>query len=95
MTEELHVSPLFTALTRPPMIMGITLNYLALSSLCSLCAYILMNSVLYLVLYLPLHVIGYLACLYDPFIFSILQTKTHCPRIKYARLWGGQSYAPE
>jgi len=95
MSDELWVSPLYTALTRPAMVMGITLNYLALSVLFSLCSFILMNSIFYLALYLPLHVIGYIACLVDQDIFTILLKKTHCPRVYCFKIWGGQSYAPE
>ncbi len=92
--SQIQANPIFTGLTRPPMWLGITLDYLSLSALTSLCAFILANNALYLLIYLPLHGFGWLACQFDPNVFRLLMKRSQCPRIANHKLWKCQSYAP-
>lgn len=44
MTEgdaQLDISPVFTGLTRPPMLLGVTMDYLGINIMVALCAFIL------------------------------------------------------
>ncbi len=90
----LDISPLFVGLTRPPMLFGVTFDYLGISLMIALCGFILFSSPLYLGLYLPLHVVGVLACAIDHNIFRLLLKKLECLNVPNKRIWGCQSYAP-
>lgn len=92
--NELQINPIFTSLTRPPMLLGITLDYLSLAAMTALCAFILADNALYLLIYLPLHAFGWLACQFDPNVFRILSKRARCPRVANHALWQSQSYAP-
>lgn len=92
MATQLHISPVFKGLTRPPMFMGITLDYLGATSLVILCIVILANNPAYGVLYVPLHVLGWIACRIDPNIFRVLMKRLSCGQTPNRRLWGCTSY---
>jgi len=92
--ETVHQHFLFTALTRPPMCLGVTLDYLSISVILALCGMIAANNVAYLLLYIPLHTIGWLACYTDPHCFRLLAKRLLCQQVPNASLWGCQSYAP-
>ena len=92
--ESLDISPLFTGLTRPPMILGVTMDYLAVSGLISLCSFIMFDSPLYLILYIPLHIFGVIACAIDPNIFRLLAKKFECLPTANKKIWRCQSYEP-
>lgn len=88
------MSPIFTGLTRPPMVMGVTLEYMSVCAMGALCLFILAGSPLYLVAYLPLHVVGWLACKVDPNIFRILMKRVDCAYSPNKKIWGCNSYEP-
>lgn len=90
----LYVSPLYAGLTRPPMIMGVTLEYAGIMIICVMCLFILMDSPWYMLAYLPLHSIGWIACKFDQHIFSILHKRLCCLNVPNKHLWGCQSYEP-
>jgi len=92
--EPLAVSELFVGLTRPPMMFGVTLDYLGISVMSVMCAFILFSSPLYLLLYLPLHVVGSIACSIDHNIFRLFFKKLECLNVPNKRIWGSQSYEP-
>lgn len=92
--EKLAISPLFTGLTRPPMIMGVTLDYISICFLLTIVAFIGANSPFYLLLYLPLHVFGWVACKIDVNIFRIILKRLECQNVPNRKIWGCQSYEP-
>ena len=92
--DVLLVSDLFVALTRPPMIMGVTADYLAVSGMISLCGFILFSSLICLLVYLPLHLIGFFACLYDCNIFRLISKRSMCLNVANKSIWGCQCYEP-
>jgi type IV secretion system protein VirB3 len=94
MLEKLYISPIFTGLTRPPMVMGITVDYLGISFMFVLSTFIAGNSAKYLILYIPLHVFGWVACKIDHNIFRIFTKKLECLNVPNKRIWGCQSYEP-
>ena len=90
----LWISPIFVGLTRPPMLFGITLDYLGLSMMLVLCGFILASNPFILLLYLPLHVVGAVLCAIDPHIFRLLFKKCDCLNGPNQRFWRCQSYEP-
>lgn len=93
--EALETSTLFGALTRPPMTMGVTLEYHTLNLMLSVISFIGLGSVFYLALFIPLHLFGWAVCSYDPQFFIILQKKLlHLPNLPNQSLWGVRSYEP-
>lgn len=92
--EKLIISTVFVGLTRPPMIMGVTLDYLSVVMMVILSVTILANNPLCLFLYLPLHVVGWILCKLDPNIFQILFKKADCNHVPNKKIWGCHSYEP-
>ena len=92
--EALDISPLFVGLTRPPMMFGVTMDYLGISVMIALCGFILFSSPLILLTYIPLHVMGVIACAIDHNIFRLIVKKLECLNVPNKRIWGAQSYEP-
>lgn len=92
--EDLNINPLFVVLTRPPMLLGITMDYLGISVMVALCGYILFSSPVYLLIYIPLHIFGVIACAIDHNIFRLLIKKLECLNVPNKGIWGCQSYEP-
>ena len=94
MSDTLTISPIFTGLTRPAMVMGVTLEYMSICAMAALCLFILADSPLYLASYLPLHIFGWLLCKMDPNIFRILMKRADCSYSPNKKIWGCASYEP-
>lgn len=90
--ETLHISPIFAGLTRPPMVMGVTMDYISLCFILVLALFILFNSFTYLVFYIPLHMGGWMLCKIDHNIFRILIKKSEFINVANKKIWGCQSY---
>ena len=87
---ELVRHPVHRALTRPQMFAGVTLNYFIINGMVTAELFIMLKS-LWL---LPVHAIGYFACLREPRVFDLWITKvSKCPRVKNWKRWGCNSYA--
>lgn len=92
--NELHQYPLFVALTRAPMIMGVTLTFFVLSLVpCMILFLITKNIIVAGGIFLLLYVVGVVFCHHDEHFFEILLGKLElsCPNRK---LWGCNSYDP-
>ena len=86
---------LFKGLTRPATLLGVTYAGLIVNMVITSVAFLMMDSLLYLLLFLPLHLVIYMVCLWDERFFDLLviycKTKgsdphriyyrapTHCP----------------
>ena len=92
--EALLIHPVFVSLTRPSMIFGVTMDYFGISVIISLCSFILFSSPLYLLMYLPLHVMGVIVCAIDHNIFRLMVKKLECLTVQNKKVWGCQSYEP-
>jgi type IV secretory pathway VirB3-like protein len=87
--------PLFVALTRPPMMLGVTQTFFVLNSIPCFCFLILTkNIVLSVGVFLILHVVGVIGCAKDDHFFEVLLGKLElaCPN---KTIWGCHSYDPE
>jgi type IV secretion system protein VirB3 len=93
-TMDMNVQPLFSALTRPPMMLGVTLDYLGVSGVIAICLFIAVGNPLYFLACIPLHVVGWLLCRMDVNMFRVLFKKLDCPPVGNKRYWGCQSYEP-
>ncbi|MBB71498.1 MAG: hypothetical protein CMF50_03785 [Legionellales bacterium] len=90
---QLAVSPVFIALTRPPVIFGVTLEALCVNVVVCLLLFILAGSPLYLLLFPPLHSIGWLACRYDCHCFQMLAKRyLVCGLTPNRHFWRCQRY---
>ena len=94
-TNKLNRYPLFVALTRPPMMLGVTLTFFSVNFVCCLClAMMTKNLVITSGLALILHGVGIMGCKKDEYFFDILLGKLtlSCPN---KNIWGCNSYDPE
>lgn len=92
--ENLHKSPLYVGLTRPAMKLGVTLDYLAVTAITTLCLVILSNSLWWGILYVPLHIFGWAVCWFDPFAFTVLAKRLRFNYMPNKKIWGCFCYAP-
>ncbi|TAK77636.1 MAG: hypothetical protein EPO11_02405 [Gammaproteobacteria bacterium] len=93
--DELHVYPLFVALTRPPMLMGVTQTFFIINFVTCFSILILSkNPIISIPPFFMLHIVGFLGCKKDYHFFEIILGKAelYCPNNKY---WGCNSYDPE
>jgi type IV secretion system protein VirB3 len=92
--EEIRIHPIYSGMTRPPMFLGITLDYLMITTFVTIVAFMLTNTAGFLVLYIPFHLIGCIGCKLDPNFFRVLMKKTICHGVPNKPLWGCQTYEP-
>ena len=92
--ESLQINPLFGALTRPAMTMGVTLEYHGLNLIVSVCTFIALNNLFYAAIFLPLHLIGVAICQLEPRFFTIAAACIQLPAMPNQVLWGVRSYEP-
>jgi type IV secretion system protein VirB3 len=86
---------LFTGLTRPQMLLGVTYGYAITNAIITTELFLLFKSSLVLIAALVVHLAGVVACLRDPRIFDLWLVKARqCPRIRNHRLWRCNSYRP-
>lgn len=92
--DEIRVHLIYTGMTRPPMFLGITLDYLMLTTFLTVMGFMLSNSAQFLIIYIPFHLIGWIGCKFDPNFFRVLMKKTICTSVRNKSLWGCQTYEP-
>ncbi|WP_141243988.1 type IV secretion system protein VirB3 [Sphingomonas lenta] len=84
---------LFTGLTRPQMLLGVTYPFAVVNAVLTTELFLVFKSVWVLVAALAVHVAGVVACLRDPRIFDLWLVKVQrCPRVRNHRLWRCNSY---
>lgn len=87
--------PLFTALTRPQMLAGVTYPYFVLNLIVATEVFLLAKSFAALLLFAVGHAAGYAACLEEPRRFDLWLARLSRARpVSNARRWGGNSYRP-
>lgn len=91
--DELHISPLFNALTRPAMTLGVTFEYHMINMMCSMCAFIGMSPI-YGLIFIPTHLFGWVVCRYDAHFFTICWKRHALPQVPNATLWRARAYEP-
>lgn len=91
---ELEINPVFGALTRPAMTAGVTFEYHMINLMVSTSAFIGFG-LLYGLIFIPLHVFGWLICRYDMHFFTICSKRFfNLPQMPNGKLWGVRAYEP-
>ncbi len=86
---------LFTGLTRPQMLLGVTYGFAIANAIITTELFLIFKSVWVLLAAVLVHVVGVVACLRDPRIFDLWLVKAQrCPRVRNHRLWRCNSYRP-
>lgn len=91
---DIETSIVFKALLRSPTFFGVDYDYFLITLGAVVIIFIYANSFMSLLLYLPLHAIGFLLQLTDPHIFKLLSVRSAIGTIKNKALWKCQSYEP-
>lgn len=91
---ELEVNPIFGALTRPAMTAGVTFEYHGLNLVVSMLCFILLGSMLYGLIFIPLHAFGWMVCRYDNQFFAVAYKKFFMPNMPNQSIWGVRTYEP-
>lgn len=93
--SRLASDPVFSALTRPQMIGGVTYSYAVLNLIITMEAFLITRSFWSLMIAVVLHAVGYVGCLREPRFFDLWLTKLRsCPRVRNFGFWQGNSYQP-
>lgn len=93
--SRLAADPVFTALTRPQMIFGVTYDYAVFNLIVTVELFLVTRSFWTLLCAAAVHVAGYVACIREPRFFElwIMNVRT-CPRVRNYRYWRCNSYRP-
>jgi type IV secretion system protein VirB3 len=92
--EELMISPVFLALTRPTMFLGVTAEYLFFCFVVSYGAFALTSHPLFMILWIPLHIFGIIVCRIDANYFRVILKNSECPGTMNKKIWGTKNYEP-
>lgn len=90
--ELLDISPVFNALTRHAKFMGVDYDYFLISGLVMILAFINSGNFLSFLLFLPLHLVGWILCKIDSHIFKLLSVKATVGTTRNKSFWHCQSY---
>lgn len=91
---ELEINPIFGALTRPAMTGGVTFEYHGLNLMVSVASFILLGNLLYGLIFIPIHVFGWMVCRYDNQFFSVAYKSFFMPNHPNKSIWGVRAYEP-
>ena len=92
---RLASDPVFSALTRPQMLGGVTYGFGVFNLIVTLEVFLVTRSFASFLLAGVLHLVGYLGCLRDARFFDIWGiTLRLCPRVKNFWFWRMNSYRP-
>ena len=95
--EGLISDPLFAGLTRPPMLWGVTYSAFILNTIITMQAFVWTHNLLYLFMFVPVHLVCFAICKNDPRTFDIffLWARTKgASIIGNGYFWGSSSYSP-
>ena len=93
--EPVEIDPVFLAITRPPMFMGVTYTFFVLNGTITTIVFLAANDLLAFVVGIPVHTLGYLLCLKDPRIFDIWRVRLlKTPSSRNRSFWNANSYIP-
>jgi type IV secretion system protein VirB3 len=92
--ERTSTNTLFLALTRPAMVMGVTMEAFYLNLIIALCAFLLTKNIFFGFLWVPLHMVCVVLCRIDKRFFTIFLCNTRLGKTRNTRIWKGESYEP-
>jgi type IV secretion system protein VirB3 len=83
----------FGALTRPQMFAGVTHSFFVANVVLATELFLIFRSVCVMIAAAVIHGAGVLLCLREPRFFDLwLGRVSNCPRVRYFRVWGCNSY---
>lgn len=93
---QLTEQPIIRALTRVPMLAGVTYPWWGMMLLISTGGIVILKSFTWFFLLLTcLYGLGRFVCRYDVFFMDILMTRlSECPHVRNEAYWGCNSYEP-
>lgn len=95
MPEAVEIDPVFLAMTRPPMVMGVTYTFFVINGTLTTMAFLAANNLLAFALGIPVHLLGVVACLRDPRIFEVWRVRLlKTPVTRNRRYWHANGYRP-
>ena len=92
--EPMQINPVFLALTRPAMTGGVPFEYHSFNLVLSVCAFIALGNLLYGLIFIPIHIFGWLVCRSDDCFFHVLFTRLLIPSLPNQSIWGVRVYEP-
>lgn len=92
---KLASDPVFSALTRPQMIGGVTYSFAVFNLIVTLEAFLITRSFWAFAAAAVMHAIGYVGCVREPRFFDLWITKlSRCPRVANRWFWQANVYRP-
>lgn len=93
MAEKLKADSLFVGLTRPPMLFGVSYNFVLLNFLISIMGFILTTDFRFFLAAFILHGFGYYICSKEPLFIELFMVKSQrCPQRSNTFYHGANSY---
>ena len=100
MEEDVDIDPLFIGMTRPPMVIGVPMEFFGINFIIFGIGMIIFTALSSKILFvicvtLPIHALGYIATEKDPHWMSVLVTKMNkCAPTRNRNYWRSNSYQP-
>jgi type IV secretion system protein VirB3 len=92
---KLVSDPIFSALTRPQMIGGVTYSYAVFNLIVTLEAFLITRSFWAFAFAAVVHLVGYVGCVREPRFFDLWLTRlARCPRVPNFWFWRANAYRP-
>jgi len=86
---------IFGALTRPAMTAGVTFEYFGLNAIVSMMTFICLGNLLYGLVCVPIHVVGWLVCREEPRFFTMAYKRLcYISGSENQSIWGVRCYEP-
>ncbi len=98
--ERVEIDPLFIGMTKPPVVMGVPMEFFGINFIIFGVGMILFMSlsskvIFFVSVILPIHAIGYIATEKDPQWMRVWLTKLNkCAPTRNKRFWKSNSYQP-
>ena len=93
--DPLGTDTLFLALTRPAMVMGVTMEAFYINLIVALCTFLLTKNIFFGLILVPLHMICVVLARMDKRFFTIFLCNTRLGKARNRHIWGGAHYEPE
>ena len=92
---RLTSDPIFSALTRPQMIGGVTYSFAVFNLIVTLEAFLITRSFWAFAFAAVVHLVGYVGCVREPRFFDLWVTRlSRCPRVRTFWFWRANVYQP-
>ena len=93
--DGIERDPLFVALTRPQMFVGVTYSFFVANMIIATELFLIFKSVWAVVVAIGIHLVGVVLCVREPRFFDLWLAKvSRCPRIPNFSIWRCNSYRP-